>query len=72
MATLTGGAFAVAVYLINFYAMTRLFPWSVEARNWTNVFVHIAFGIVAANLYMRLECNTSRSHPRGRRGPLQR
>lgn len=59
MASLTGGAFAVTVYLINFYGMTRFFPWFAEARNWASVFAHIAFGIVAANLYMRLERNPS-------------
>ncbi|NPT56678.1 hypothetical protein GNZ13_19325 [Paraburkholderia sp. 5N] len=60
MASLAGGAFAVAVYLINFYGMTRFFPWFAEARNGASLFVHIVFGIVAANLYMRLERNTSR------------
>jgi ABC-type Fe3+-siderophore transport system permease subunit len=60
MASLTGAAFGVAVYLINFYGMTRLFPWFAEARNWASACVHIAFGIVAANLYMRLEWNPPR------------
>ncbi|CAM2169875.1 Sodium:proline symporter [Paraburkholderia sacchari] len=60
MATLAGGAFAVAVYLINFYGMTQLFPWFAEARNGASLFAHIVFGIVAANLYMRLERTTSR------------
>ncbi|ASW03379.1 hypothetical protein CJU94_34920 (plasmid) [Paraburkholderia aromaticivorans] len=60
MASLAGGAFAVVVYLINFYGMTQFFPWFAEARNWSSLFVHIVFGIVAANMYMRLERNTSR------------
>jgi len=60
MASLAGCAFAVAVYLINFYGMTRLFPWFAEARNLASVIVHIVFGIVTANLYMRLERYTSR------------
>ncbi|MEX3945842.1 hypothetical protein AB4Y44_41295 [Paraburkholderia sp. BR10937] len=60
MASLAGCAFAVAVYLINFYGMTRLFPWFAESRNLAGVIVHIVFGVVAANLYMRLVRNTSR------------
>lgn len=59
IASLTGGAFGLAVYLINFYGMTRLFPWFAEARNWASVCDHIAFGIVAANVYIRLACNRS-------------
>ncbi|WP_268991688.1 hypothetical protein [Paraburkholderia sp. MMS20-SJTN17] len=61
MASLTGGVFAVAVYVVNFYGMTSFFPWFAEARNSASLFVHIVFGIVAANLYMRLERNPSRS-----------
>ncbi|WP_429451333.1 hypothetical protein [Paraburkholderia sp. 40] len=59
MASLAGGAFAVAVYLINFYGMTQFFPWFAEARNSASLFAHIVLGIVAANLYMRLERNAS-------------
>ena len=61
MASLAGGAFAAVVYLINFYGMTSFFPWFAEARNGASLFAHIVFGIVAANLYMRLERNPSRS-----------
>ncbi|WP_408358953.1 hypothetical protein [Paraburkholderia sediminicola] len=49
MASLAGGAFAAAVYLINFHGMTRFFPWFAEARNWASLLAHIIFGIVAAN-----------------------
>jgi hypothetical protein len=69
MASLAGGAFAVAVYLINFYGVTRLFPWFAEARNWASLLVHVVFGIVAANLYMRLERNTSRGAKADASGP---
>jgi uncharacterized membrane protein YagU involved in acid resistance len=69
MASLAGGAFAVAVYLINFYGMTRLYPWFAEARNGVSVFVHIVFGIVAANLYMRLARNTFRGAKADAGGP---
>ncbi len=69
MASLAGGAFAAVVYLINFYGMTQFFPWFAEARNWASLFVHIVFGIVAANMYMRLERNTSRGVKADAGGP---
>jgi hypothetical protein len=59
MASLVGATFGVAVYLINFYGMTQFFPWFAEARNWVSVLVHIVFGIVAADMYMRLERRAS-------------
>ncbi|SEJ39813.1 hypothetical protein SAMN05192539_1010105 [Paraburkholderia diazotrophica] len=55
MASLAGLAFGLGIYLINFYGMTRFFPWFAEARNWANVLAHIVFGVVAAGAYMRLE-----------------
>jgi uncharacterized membrane protein YagU involved in acid resistance len=69
MASLAGGAFAVVVYLINFYGMTQFFPWFAEARNLASLFSHIVFGIVAANMYMRLERNTSRGVKADAGGP---
>ncbi|CAB3653007.1 hypothetical protein [Paraburkholderia rhynchosiae] len=55
MATLAGAVFGGIVYIINFYGMTQFFPWFAEARNWVSALAHIIFGIVAANMYMRLE-----------------
>ena len=59
MASLVGGAFGLAVYAINFYGMTRFFPWFAEARNWASALAHIVFGTVAAVMYMRLERKAS-------------
>ena len=55
MASLAGGLFGVAVYLVNFYGMTAFFPWFAEAREWVNFMCHIVFGLVAADTYLRLE-----------------
>ncbi|GJH05937.1 hypothetical protein [Paraburkholderia terrae] len=55
MASLVGALFGVAVYLVNFYGMTRLFPWFADARGWMSLIVHIVFGLVAADTYLRLE-----------------
>jgi hypothetical protein len=55
MASLAGAMFGLAMYLLNFYGMTRLFPWFAEARNWVSVVSHLVFGVVVADTYMRLE-----------------
>lgn len=55
---LVGAVFGYALYLINFYAFTGIFPWFAEARNWVSVFAHISFGIGAAWAYLAL----ARSH----------
>jgi uncharacterized membrane protein YagU involved in acid resistance len=55
MASLVGLTFGVGIYLVNFYGMTRFFPWFAEARNWANVLAHMVFGVVVAGAYMRLE-----------------
>lgn len=55
MASLVGALFGVAVYLVNFYGMTELFPWFAQARGWISFMAHIVFGLVAADAYLRLE-----------------
>jgi hypothetical protein len=55
MASLVGAVFGLAMYLLNFYGMTRLFPWFAEARNWISVVSHLVFGVVVADTYLRLE-----------------
>ena len=46
-----GAAFGLALYLINFYGMTALFPWFAMARNWVSIFAHVMFGLIAAWWY---------------------
>ncbi|KWR77507.1 hypothetical protein [Cupriavidus sp. IDO] len=55
MASLAGAVFGVAVYLINFYGMTRVFPWFAEARGGVSFLAHVVFGLVAADAYLKLE-----------------
>ena len=55
MASVAGAIFGLAVYLINFYGMTQFFPWFADARNWMSVFAHLVFGVVAADIYLKLE-----------------
>ena len=55
MASLAGAVFGVAVYLINFYGMSQVFPWFADARGWVSFLSHIVFGLVAADMYVQLE-----------------
>ncbi|GAB3626828.1 membrane protein [Pandoraea terrae] len=55
MSSLVGAVFGIALYFINFYGMTQFFPWFAEARGWVTAVVHIVFGLVAADMYLRLE-----------------
>lgn len=43
-----GAGFGLAIYFINFYGFTTLFPWFAMARNWVSVFAHLVFGITTA------------------------
>jgi uncharacterized membrane protein YagU involved in acid resistance len=49
-----GAVFGLALYLVNFYGMTALFPWFAMARNWVSIFAHVVFGLIAAWAYARL------------------
>jgi hypothetical protein len=51
---LIGAAFGVLLYLINFYALTKVFPWFTELRGWTTLAAHLVFGATAALLYWKL------------------
>jgi hypothetical protein len=53
-AAVTGAAFGVVLYLINFYGFTFFFPWFAAARGWVTLFSHVAFGVLAASIYIEL------------------
>lgn len=48
-----GALFGVALYLFNFYALSRSFPWFEELRGVPTLIGQIVFGITAALLYRR-------------------
>lgn len=54
LALLIGAIIGYAIYLVNFYVFTGLFPWFANARNWVSVFAHISFGIAAVWTYRGL------------------
>ncbi len=51
---LIGAVFGLAIYFINFYGFTALFPWFAMARNWVSIFTHIMFGIIAAISFKKM------------------
>jgi hypothetical protein len=67
MASLAGATFGVALYLVNFYGMSHLFPWLADTRSWANFVSHIVFGLVAADSYLRLETKEEGGVSGGRR-----
>lgn len=50
-----GAAFGLALYLINFYGFTAVFPWFGMARNWVSIVAHVLFGAIAAAAYKGLQ-----------------
>ncbi len=54
MALAVGGVIGLAIYFLNFYLMTSIFPWFENARNWVSIFSHISFGVAAAWVYKRI------------------
>ncbi|HEX5385695.1 MAG TPA: hypothetical protein VFW66_03225 [Gemmatimonadales bacterium] len=53
-ALLAGLIFGLALYFINFYFFTAVFPWFANARTWVTVVSHLAYGLVAAWVYVAL------------------
>ena len=51
---LIGAVFGLAIYIINFYGFTAVFPWFAMARNWISIFSHIMFGIIAALCFKKM------------------
>lgn len=54
MAVGVGAVVGLALYVVNFYGMTAIFPWFAMARNTISIVSHIAFGMVLGLSYHRL------------------
>lgn len=50
-----GALFGLALYLINYYTFTMLFPWFFPLRSWMALVGHIFFGAAAGGLYELME-----------------
>lgn len=55
MAMLVGAVFGLILYLINFIALTSVFPWFADMRGWTTLVANLIFGMALALIYMKLE-----------------
>ena len=51
----TGAVFGIALYVIDFYGIVRLFPWLAELRSLATLAAHMVFGVVAALVYWRYQ-----------------
>ena len=51
----SGALFGLAVYYVNFYGFTAVFPWFAMARGPIGIFAHVVFGAVAGGVYHALE-----------------
>jgi hypothetical protein len=50
-----GGILGIAIYVINFFALSLIFPWVYPFRSWIILAGHIAFGMLAGGVYEALE-----------------
>lgn len=51
---LAGGLFGLALYVINLYGFTALFPWFAVARDAITALTHLAFGLLLAGSHLLL------------------
>lgn len=53
---IVGGAiFGLALYAINYYTFTALYPWFFPLRGWIALVGHVFFGAMAGGIYEGLE-----------------
>jgi hypothetical protein len=50
-----GALFGLALYIINYYTFTALYPWFFPLRSWIALVGHIVFGALAGGIYEALE-----------------
>ena len=48
---LLGIGFGGALYMVNLYGFTAIFPWFAQARGWITLLAHGAFGLTAILVY---------------------
>lgn len=53
-AVIFGAAFGGALYFVNFYGFTALFPWLLDARGWPTFVGHVLYAATAAAVYKGL------------------
>jgi hypothetical protein len=60
-AYLAGAAFGVALYTVNLYGFTAIFPWFALARGWIALIAHGVFGVTVISVYRCLDIRNVQS-----------
>ena len=55
MGIVGGAILGLALYAINYFTLTLLFPWFFAIRHWLLAIGHMLFGAIAAGVYEGLE-----------------
>lgn len=55
-----GVSFGVALYVVNLYGFTEVFPWFAQTRGWITLIAHGVFGVVAILVYRWLNITDAR------------
>lgn len=53
-AVAVGAGFGAALYLVNLFGFTAMFPWFAQVRDADTFMAHIVFGLTGAGAYRRL------------------
>lgn len=61
--TVAGMIFGLALYVVNYYLATSLFPWFEQMRNWATVVAHLAYGGVLGAVYAACASGRIGHHP---------
>jgi len=69
-AIISGTLFGIAVYFINFYIFTAIFPWFAMARGAVSIFAHAVFGLVLGWVYHVIAARGINGGGRSERGHI--
>ncbi|WP_237763248.1 sodium:proline symporter [Thiobacillus denitrificans] len=50
-ALFAGALYGLAIYVVNLYGLTLLFPWFAGVRDWVTLITHLVFGVALAGGY---------------------
>jgi hypothetical protein len=60
-AGMAGAVFGIAIFVMNMYGFTWLFPWFVQTRDAITLAAHIVFGLSLAQAYVRARYDDTRA-----------
>ncbi len=58
-ALLAGVTFGIALYVLNMFGFTAVFPWFAADRDWITAVVHGIFGLTIAGIYVALRARSA-------------